>query len=306
VYMARKRESGECVAIKIMRPEIAGEGRKVERFLQESRIAAKLLHPNIARVLDCESTGRSALIAMEFVHGRTLAQIVHQRGPLPADEARAYAKQAALGLACAADHGVVHRDIKPQNLMFDPRLRLVKIVDFGLGRLVDEQRSGSRLTRPEEILGTLDYISPEQAANSRDADVRSDIYSLGCTLYYLLAGAPPFVGKNAVDLLRKHESETPAPIRSLRGDIPQDFSNLIDWALQKDPKQRPQSPHQILDHLERCTKAGSSSRWAGDGSLLNANDRPSNLLAKFGWLRSPIVWLPLLTFFACIMWLLFR
>ncbi len=209
VYLAQMRDNSGYVAVKVMRPDIANDQRKVDRFLQESRIAEMLRHPNIARVIGYESLGRSALIAMEFVHGRTLAQIVRQRGPLPLDEASEYVRQAAAGLAFAANLGVVHRDIKPHNVMLEARTGIIKIVDFGLGRLVDEQRTGSRLTRDDEILGTLDYISPEQAANSRDADIRSDTYSLGCTFYFLLTGAPPFTGKNAVELLKKHESRAP-------------------------------------------------------------------------------------------------
>lgn len=295
VYLAYVRDTTERVAVKVVRPDIADDKRKLDRFLQEWRIAEILRHPNIARMIAYESFGHSAMIAMEFVRGPTLAQVVRQRGPLPVQDASEYVRQVAAGLTCAASRGVVHRDIKPHNLMFESHTRLIKIVDFGLGRLVDEQRSGSRLTRDGEILGTLDYISPEQAADSRNADVRSDIYSLGCTFYFLLAGAPPFQSKNAVGLLQKHEIERPAPIRALRDDIPDDVAELLERMMQKDPALRPQSPQEILEALACLQTAG--------------HDRPDNRFnasAVFRKLAMPAVWLPVLTCLICLMWLLVR
>jgi serine/threonine-protein kinase len=305
VYLATAKNSGEYVAIKVIRPDFANEPRRVERFLQESRIAEKLHHPNIARMIGCESLGSSAMIAMEFVCGRSLAQIVRQRGPLPVGEACEYVRQATDGLAYAATRGVVHRDIKPHNLMFDSQAKLIKIVDFGLGRMVEEQRSGSRLTREDEILGTLDYISPEQSANSRTADARSDIYSLGCTFYFLLAGAPPFSGKNAVQLLRKHELEQPTPIRSLRPDVLPDMATLIDRMMKKDPKLRPQLP-EILEVLGR-SQTTNIERWSGgDKDSTKRGARGFNSTAMFSALTSPALLLPILTCLVCLIWLTLR
>jgi serine/threonine protein kinase len=305
-YLAQARDCGAYVAVKLMRPDIADNKRMVDRFLQESRVAEKLRHPNIARVIGFESIGHSALIAMEFVRGRTLAQIVRQRGPLPVAEACEYVRQAASGLACAASHGVVHRDIKPHNFIFDPRARLIKIVDFGLGRLVDEQRTGSRLTQADEILGTLEYISPEQAANSRDADVRSDIYSLGCTFYFLLAGVPPFIGKNAVELLMKHETERPSPIGTLRGDVPQDIASLLERMMQKDPTLRPQSPQDVLNVLASAPIACVAESLFSGRQPPNAGNKRFTKSAAVRTLAMPAVWLPLLTCLVCLMWLLLR
>lgn len=304
VYLAQVRGKSEFCAIKVMRPEIANQPRKIERFLQESRIAEKLDHPNIARVIACESSGGSALIAMEFVEGRTLAQIVRQRGPLPLDEAREYLRQAAEGLAYAAKRGVVHRDIKPRNLIFEPRSGLIKIVDFGLGRLVDEQRTGSRLTREDEILGTLDYISPEQAMDSREAKEYSDIYSLGCTFYFLLAGGPPFSSKSAAGLLKKHESERPISIRTLRPEVPPAIADLLDRMMQKDPKLRPQSAQEVLGELARSRNTDRSELETSAVRLPTTEGTEYAKLATLRGLASPAVLLPLVTCLGCIAWLL--
>jgi serine/threonine-protein kinase len=199
----------------------------------------------------------------------------------------------------------VHRDIKPHNLMFDSQAKLIKIVDFGLGRMVEEQRSGSRLTREDEILGTLDYISPEQAANSRTADARSDIYSLGCTFYFLLAGAPPFCGKNAVQLLRKHELEQPTPIGSLRPDVPADVETLIDHMMQKDPKLRPQLS-EILEVLRRL-QTTNYERWSGGArDSTKRGARRLNSTAMLHALTSPALLLPILTCLVCLVCLMLR
>ncbi len=290
--------------MKVVRPDIAGDPRKVERFLQEARVAQKLCHPNIARMVGYESVGRSAMIAMEYICGQSLAQIVHQRGPLPVGEAREHVRQAATGLEYAARHGVVHRDIKPQNLMLDAGTKLVKVVDFGLGRLVEEQRSGSRLTREGEILGTLDYISPEQAADSRNADIRSDIYSLGCTFYFLLAGAPPFSGKNAIELLRMHETEPPVPIRTLRPDVPNEIVRLLEAMMHKDPAARPQTPHHVVTAIAnrpsaRTVRMATARATAAGGAAFDK-------IAVVRALASPVVWLPIFTGLVCLMWRLIR
>jgi serine/threonine-protein kinase len=257
---------------------------------------------------------------------------------LPVAEACEYVRQIALGLQHAADQGVVHRDIKPHNLMIvdcglqiaelkdnsapcheatsslqseipNPKSEIVKILDFGLGRLVDLGRDATRLTTEGQILGTLTYLSPEQAANSAAADIRSDIYSLGCTFYFLLAGAPPFHGRNAAQLLNNHASQQPLPIRSLRSDVPAPVSDLLDRMLAKQPNQRPQQPRDIALALSPyATSTGAAPSPAVDGAAARAEHvgltpRRSPALRA---ILTPAVLLPLVTILACLLWLLTR
>lgn len=267
----------------------------------------RLRHPNIAEIFDLEPFGQSVFFTMELISGETLADMVVRRGPLPIDMACQYVRQTAAGLQFAHENRVIHRDIKPNNLMIDSGSGQVKILDFGLGRLTDEHRTGTRLTKEGEILGTLGYLSPEQAANSRQTDIRSDIYSLGCTFFFLLTGLPPFRARNAVELLNKHLSETPPSIQSLRPDVPAGIAALHDRMLAKDPRKRPQMPRDVAEGLidavaARCTGAplggeGPTRRGETAGAK---RDRSARVRAAF----SPAVVLPLLTLLACAIWLL--
>ena len=304
VYLAVDVALAKPVALKVLRLELAGNPARKKRFLQEARIAARLRHPNVAEILHSASAGRSAYIAMEFVAGETLAQIVDRRGPLPVSEASEYVRQAAAGLAYAERQGVIHRDIKPQNLIFDAKTGLVKILDFGLGRLVDEHRSGTRLTLEGEILGTVNYLSPEQASDSREADIRSDIYSLGCTFFFLLSGFPPFRGKNLLEVLDKHRADAPPSLRALRREVPPEIVGLLDRMLAKEPAGRPQSPKEIVSALTPDKPAASSETGPVKKHLpeIKRGDRSFSRLLPI--LLSPAVDLPLLTLLACLVWLL--
>jgi serine/threonine-protein kinase len=306
VYLALDSVLSRPVAVKVLKPEMAGNPARKKRFLQEARIATRLRHPNVVEVLHSAPAGESAYIVMEFVAGETLAEIVGRRGPLAASEACIYVRQAAVGLLCAEQHGVVHRDIKPQNLIFDPQTGLVKILDFGLGRLVDEHRTGSRLTREGDILGTVHYLSPEQAADSRQADIRSDIYSLGCVFFYLLSGFPPFSGRNPLEVLRKHKEEAPPSLRELRPDVPPEVAGLVERMLAKDPAGRPQSPAEVMAALTPDEPAASAEKGALATScpgVVRPDRLPAGLIPI---LLSPAVVLPALTLLACLLWLLRR
>jgi eukaryotic-like serine/threonine-protein kinase len=304
VYLAIDRYKETRVALKVLQPAFANDPLRIARFRQECEVASELQHDNVARVTHCECAGRSMILVLEYVEGHTLAQIVRSRGPLPVDEACDYICQTAAGLAGAARRGIVHRDIKPQNIMLESQTQLIKIVDFGLGRFVEERRSGFQLTAHDEILGTLDFMSPEQAASSRDADIRSDIYSLGCTLYYLLAGAPPFRGESISELLRKHESERPIPIRVLRPEVPIAVASALDRMMEKDPKHRPQTPLDVLKSLAQSPP--STPNWSRIDPLSTPVSSKLKFIAPsiFRWLGSPAVWLPVLTSLLCVMWLL--
>jgi eukaryotic-like serine/threonine-protein kinase len=300
VFLAEHRLLRTSVAIKTIKSVRAKQQKSVDRFFQEAKTAAQLDHANVARVWDVERTGDDVLLVMEYVPGKTLAQIVIKKGPMPVDEACHCITQAALGLEHAANRGVVHRDIKPQNLMLMAPNGTLKILDFGLGRLIDEERSRGRLTTDEDVLGTPHFIAPEQIRDSRAADVRSDIYSLGCTFYYLLAGESPFRGSNPVELLKKHSTE-PAPyIRSLRHDVPVDVANLLNRMLAKEPENRPQKPREIVQDLARFVPATNATNPTSSVAI-NAkrektrenSSRQAGLSLQL--LRSPVVVLPLVT-----------
>ena len=172
----------------------------LERFLREIRSAAQLNHPNIVTAYSATRVGESIVFSMQFVDGYDLSKLVQKSGPLPVAHACNFVYQAAQGLQHAHEHGMVHRDIKPSNLMLarEGNKPIVKVLDFGLAKVTSEGQGDSGLTGEGQMLGTPDYIAPEQIRDAQSADIRADIYSLGCTLYYLLAGRPPFHGDEPV------------------------------------------------------------------------------------------------------------
>ena len=215
VYQAQHRLMERTVAIKVINPEIVNRPEAVRRFQREVKAAARLSHPNIVTAYDAEQAGNLHLLVMEYVKGRDLAWFVKECGPLSVADACQCVRQAALGLEHARKCGMVHRDIKPQNLMATPEGE-VKILDFGLAQLAREAVAPGKLgggpgelTDAHSMMGTPDYMAPEQAESARSADIRSDIYSLGATLYFLLAGQAPFAGRSVVEKLKAHAEEDP-------------------------------------------------------------------------------------------------
>src|SRR5262249_26714562 len=184
----------------------------------------------------------------EFVAGTTLAQLVRERGPLPVAQACDYVMQAALGLHHAYAHGMVHRDIKPQNLMLTRRGE-VKILDFGLARFASEVTPAGSATTSGVGLGTVDYIAPEQPEDPHAADIRSDIYSLGCTLYFLLTGQPPFPEGTPMQKLLAHAKRNPRPLASVLPDLPRGLVPIVDRMMAKDPLRRYQTPAEVAQAL---------------------------------------------------------
>jgi len=196
VYLAENRLTGRNEVLKVMGPQIMQCPGALERFLREIRAVAKLSHPNIVTAYGADRLGESIVFAMEYVDGLDLSQMVRARGTLPVADACNYVRQAALGLQHAHEHAIVHRDIKPSNLMLARQggRDVVKVLDFGLAKFKTEVPTDEPLTYVGEMLGTPGFIAPEQISDARQADIRADIYSLGCTLYYLLTGGPPFQG----------------------------------------------------------------------------------------------------------------
>jgi serine/threonine protein kinase len=254
VIRARDAQLDRSVALKVLPPEMAGDPENVRRFHQEARSAAKLDHENVARVFYCGEDQRLHFIAFEFVEGENLRALVERRGRLPVQEALHYMLQIATGLAHAAARGVVHRDIKPSNIIISPNGR-AKLVDMGLARM-EGPHSDKGLTQSGVTLGTFDYISPEQALEPRDADVRSDIYSLGCTFYHVLTGCAPVPEGTAAKKLHHHQHEAPIDPRQLNPEIPDDVAAILARMMAKNPKVRYQRAEHLVQHIllaaQRC------------------------------------------------------
>ncbi|MFO0843473.1 MAG: protein kinase [Gemmataceae bacterium] len=253
VWKARHAFLGSVVAVKVMNDLALGDDDARHRFLREMRAAGKLDHPNIVRAHDAEQAGDLLYLVMEYVEGLSLDKLVAQRGPLPIGLACRCAAQAAEGLRHAHERGMVHRDIKPGNLMVT-KDGTVKVLDFGLARLCDDE-AGDRRTRLQVFMGTADFVSPEQALNARGADVRSDIYSLGCTLYVLLAGGPPFVGETAHEVAAAHLTEEPPPLDG----IPEALWAVIARMLAKDREERYQAPAEVIEALRPFASRSDSA-----------------------------------------------
>ena len=221
----------------------------VERFRREVKSAARLAsHPNIVAAYDAEQAGETHMLVMEFIEGTDLARVVDRRGPLPVGEACEYVRQAALGLQHAFEDGMVHRDIKPQNLMRTTRGQ-IKILDFGLARFASEVATHAGVTAEGMVLGSADYIAPEQIDDPHAADIRADIYSLGCTLYFLLAGRPPFPDGSLIQKLMAHSEKTPRPLAEVRADVPPELARVVERMMAKDPARRFQTPDEVAQAL---------------------------------------------------------
>lgn len=265
VLRARDTQLDRLVALKILPPEMAADAENVRRFHQEARSAARLDHENIARVFFCGEDQRLHFIAFEFVEGENLRTILEKRGRLPVAEALHYMLQAAAGLAHAARRGVVHRDIKPSNIIITPNGR-AKLVDMGLARSLEPQHDQG-LTQSGVTLGTFDYISPEQALEPRDADVRSDIYSLGCTFYHLLTGQPPVPEGTAAKKLHHHQHVKPPDPRQFVHDLPDEAAVILDRMMAKQPKDRYQTPEHLVHHLYLAARKLGIAGEVPEGAL---------------------------------------
>jgi formylglycine-generating enzyme required for sulfatase activity/tRNA A-37 threonylcarbamoyl transferase component Bud32 len=248
VFKAEHRLMERTVALKVINQKLLDHPQAVERFRREVKAAARLSHPNIVAAFDAEQVGDTHFLVMEYVEGTSLAQVVEQEGPLPVALACDYIRQAALGLQHAHEQGMAHRDLKPHNLMVTPN-GLVKILDFGLARLATETAKGPALTQDNVVMGTPDYIAPEQATDARRADIRADIYSLGCTLYHLLSGHPPFPEGTALNKIMAHLEQKPPRLGTIRADMPAELEAVMGKMMAKDPARRYQAPAQVAQAL---------------------------------------------------------
>jgi tRNA A-37 threonylcarbamoyl transferase component Bud32 len=257
VYLAEHARMKHRVAIKVLPPEHAENPTMLERFYREARSAAVLSHPNLMRAHDIDQQGSVHFLVMEYIEGVTLHDLVTRRGPLTVERAAHYMGQAAVGLQYAHQAaGMVHRDIKPGNLLVD-RSGTVKILDMGLARLnrseiFDEnQENITKRFNDKSILGTADYIAPEQAVNSQSADTRADLYSLGGTFYFCLTGQPPFPTGSVTQKLVWHQMREPTAVRELRAEVPEAIAQLVRRMMAKKPEDRPQHPGEVVEALMR-------------------------------------------------------
>ncbi len=256
VYQARHKEMDRQVVIKVINRALLDRPESLERFRREIRAAAQLSHQNIVTAYDAERAGESHMLVMEFVSGQSLDEVLKKKGPLPVSVACHFARQVALGLQHAYERGMVHRDIKPQNLMLTPKGQ-VKILDFGLAKVVREENTSTGLTSENAYLGTPDYCAPEQATDARTADIRADLYSLGCTLYYLLSGRPPFREDTVVKTILAHQQKQPQPLTELRPEVPAEIWKVLTRLLAKEPAQRYEKPSEVAQALVPFIKSGS-------------------------------------------------
>jgi serine/threonine protein kinase len=237
VYRARDRRLKRQVAIKLLPPELAFRSEIKSRFLREAETAAQLSHPNIVPIYTVDELEQLVFFVMAYISGDNLAKCLHDRGVLSVDETRKILRDVADALAYAHDRGVVHRDIKPDNILLDAITGRPMVTDFGIARAMDST-GDSRLTATGMAIGTPAYMSPEQAAGEREIDGRSDLYSLGILGYQMLTGEPPFSATSTPAMLVKHISERPVPVEQRRADVPTDLARSVMMLLEKEPANR--------------------------------------------------------------------
>jgi eukaryotic-like serine/threonine-protein kinase len=278
VYRARQVERDRIVALKVIRKERLTNPDMVTRFRREAQAAARLSHPNVVSVYESDQAGDTHFLAMEYVPGITLQRLVEQAGPLPIALACDFARQTALGLQHAFEQRLVHRDIKPANLMVVapaglplPPRPVLKILDMGVARLyqlVDlHEESLTTLTRDGAVIGTPDYIAPEQLEDPHGADVRADLYSLGCTLYFLLSGRVPFPGGTLIQKLDRQRWQTPPSVDQLRPEVPPALAAVVRRLMAKHPDDRYRTPGELVAALEQLIRTGELPSGHGPAPL---------------------------------------
>lgn len=247
VYLAKDTRLNRHVALKVLSPERMNNPRAIARFQREARVGAQLQHENLVRIYDeGEANGRCYLV-MEYIEGSTIGRRINEQGPVPYGEACRYARQTALGLEHARQKGLIHRDVNPWNILVTP-VGVAKLTDLGLA--IDLGVEADAVTRDGATVGTFDYISPEQARHSHSVDTRSDIYSLGCTLYHMIAGQVPFPSPSLPEKLYAHQLSEPAPMGSIVKGVPDRLEGVVARMMRKDPGDRFPTPLDVALALE--------------------------------------------------------
>ena len=252
VYLCEHMFMKRLVALKVLPVEKLGEPSALLRFQREARAVAALDHPNIVRAHDIDKFEQLHFLVMEYVDGFSIQEIVARNGPFAPDRAANYAAQAALGLDHAHEMGMVHRDIKPGNLLLE-RTGVVKILDMGLAKFFDQKHDNvTEKFDNNSVLGTADYLAPEQAV-SNVVDIRADIYALGGSLYYMLTGQPPFPEGTIAAKLMAHQTREPRPVTEFRKDVPAELLAVLRKMMAKRPEDRYKTPHELLEAMARWT-----------------------------------------------------
>jgi serine/threonine protein kinase len=270
VYRVFDRKLEEEAALKLIRPDIAASGKTIERFKNEIKVARKITHPNVCRMHDLHEEGKTLYITMEYVRGEDLKSVIHRMGTLTMGKAMSIAKQIADGLAEAHKLGIIHRDLKPANIMIDKEGN-AKIMDFGIARWLEDKGSEDAGI----IIGTPEYMSPEQA-EGKEADQRSDIYSLGIIIYEMVTGKAPFEGATAFGILRKHRTEAPPDPKGLNPQVTPGLARMILKCLEKDGEKRYQNAGEVLAELDdlatSMTKKAAEKKWKNSIAVLSFAD----------------------------------
>jgi formylglycine-generating enzyme required for sulfatase activity/serine/threonine protein kinase len=264
VYKAVHTKLGREVAIKLLPANSLKNQRAIARFEREMQVVGQLAHPHIVRALDARVVAGTRVLVLEYIDGDDLSRLVRRRGPLPVAEACEIVRQAAVGLQYAHQHQVIHRDVKPSNLMVDQQGQ-VKILDLGLALSRSAEVSREQLTHVSQMMGTPEYMSPEQASDTHSVDLRTDIYGLGCTLYYLLIGRAPYSGETPYQILRAHEVSPIPSLRDERDDVPESLDRVFQKMVAKTPAERHGSMAEVIADLEDCLAQPEMSAGAATG-----------------------------------------
>ena len=282
VYLALDEVLDRPVAVKLLHREISEEADQLERFRREARAAARLSHPNLVGVIDAGEDDGRPYIVFEYIEGRTLKRRIQEEGGLPVDEAVAYAIEIGRGLTAAHARKLVHRDVKPQNVLIDPDGR-AKVTDFGIARSLEQQG----MTATGRVLGTTDYVSPEQAMGE-DVDERSDVYSLGVVLYEMLTGDVPFRAETQVGVAMKHVNEPLPDVQAKRPEVSAALASVVDRSTTKDPRDRYASVAHMVRDLEQTLEVEAARRGGTTGEATSVLDSvPSSRRRLSGGRRIP-------------------
>lgn len=280
VYLAEHMKMHDKRAIKVLPRSRLGNSSYLARFQLEAKAIASLNHPNIVRAYDIDNEGDTHYIVMEYVDGSDLQSMVKKKGPLPFCQVADFIAQAARGLQHAHDVGLIHRDVKPANLLVNSQGK-VKLLDLGLALFSDGSQASLTMDFNDKVLGTADYLAPEQALNSHRVDQRADIYGLGCTMYFLLTGSAPFPEGSIAQRIAKHQSTMPTEVRKLRSDCPGELEGICVKMIQKDPMFRYATANQVAEVLDAwrvkfLAEQKAYAKGSGDGgtgdSHLNLGD----------------------------------
>ena len=266
VYLARDGTLERWVAVKVMHREMSDQPDQIERFRREARAVAQLSHPNVVAVIDAGEDGGHPYIVFEYVDGETLKQRIERVGPLPVDESTAYAIEIGRGLSAAHARRLVHRDVKPQNVLIDSEGR-AKVTDFGIARSLE----ADGLTQTGRVLGTTDYVSPEQAMG-RGVDARTDIYSLGVLLYEMLTGEVPFTAETVVGVAMKHVNEPMPDVQKRRPEVSSALAAVVERATAKEPKKRYPDMASCLADLEAALEVEVARAGGSHGEATTVLD----------------------------------